>query len=81
MGGDLSYVFCEEEAAVPIKSYSPELIVIPLLKTEIENQEEEGEDEEEMVREFREEWMPRLHVVVVGPGLGRRESTMRVVGR
>ena len=26
-GSDLSYVFCHTEAAVPIKSYSPELII------------------------------------------------------
>ena len=29
MGGDLSYVFCAKQAAIPIKSYSPELMVTP----------------------------------------------------
>lgn len=27
-GGDLSFVFCSEQASIPIKSYSPELMVI-----------------------------------------------------
>lgn len=30
-GADLSHVFCTSDAAVVIKSYSPELIVHPLL--------------------------------------------------
>lgn len=31
VGADLSYVYCPEEASIPIKSYSPELIVLPYL--------------------------------------------------
>lgn len=34
MGCDLAYVFCTPDAAPVIKSYSPELIVLPSLKTE-----------------------------------------------
>lgn len=30
-GGDIAHVFCPEEASIPIKSYSPELIVHPCL--------------------------------------------------
>jgi len=30
-GADLSHIFCETSAAVPIKSYSPDLIVHPVL--------------------------------------------------
>ena len=29
-GSDLSFVFCAKEAALPIKSYSPELMVTPV---------------------------------------------------
>ena len=29
-GADLAYVFCAEEASVPIKCYSPELLVSPV---------------------------------------------------
>ena len=32
-GADLSHIFCIEEAAIPIKSYSPELIVHPYKPT------------------------------------------------
>ena len=32
-GADLSHVFCHTEAAIPIKSYSPELIVHPAFNT------------------------------------------------
>jgi ATP-dependent NAD(P)H-hydrate dehydratase len=31
VGADLAYVFTTAEASLPIKSYSPELIVLPLL--------------------------------------------------
>ncbi|XP_019500299.1 PREDICTED: ATP-dependent (S)-NAD(P)H-hydrate dehydratase [Hipposideros armiger] len=57
-GADLSHVFCTREAAPVIKSYSPELIVHPVL------------DSPDAVREV-EKWLPRLHALVVGPGLGR----------
>lgn len=31
-GGDLSYIFCSELASMPIKSYSPELMVTPIYR-------------------------------------------------
>ncbi|PVV02931.1 hypothetical protein BB560_002605 [Smittium megazygosporum] len=34
LGADLSYVYCEKDAATVIKSYSPELIVLPYLRLE-----------------------------------------------
>ncbi|XP_019299450.1 LOW QUALITY PROTEIN: ATP-dependent (S)-NAD(P)H-hydrate dehydratase [Panthera pardus] len=58
VGADLSHVFCTREAAPVIKSYSPELIVHPVL------------DSPSAVRDV-ETWLPRLHALVVGPGLGR----------
>uniref|UniRef100_A0A8C3W5C5 ATP-dependent (S)-NAD(P)H-hydrate dehydratase n=1 Tax=Catagonus wagneri TaxID=51154 RepID=A0A8C3W5C5_9CETA len=58
VGADLSHVFCTQEAAPVIKSYSPELIVHPVL------------DSPDAVRAVGE-WLPRLHALVVGPGLGR----------
>ena len=33
-GADLGFVLCSPKAAIPIKSYSPELIVLPLLPQE-----------------------------------------------
>uniref|UniRef100_A0A4X1U215 ATP-dependent (S)-NAD(P)H-hydrate dehydratase n=1 Tax=Sus scrofa TaxID=9823 RepID=A0A4X1U215_PIG len=58
VGADLSHVFCTQEAAPVIKSYSPELIVHPVL------------DSPDAARAVGE-WLPRLHALVVGPGLGR----------
>lgn len=34
MGADLAHVFCSKQAAGPIKSYSPELIVHPVFTYE-----------------------------------------------
>ncbi|XP_057563364.1 ATP-dependent (S)-NAD(P)H-hydrate dehydratase isoform X2 [Hippopotamus amphibius kiboko] len=60
VGADLSHVFCTQEAAPVIKSYSPELIVHPVL------------DSPDAVHDV-EKWLPRLHALVIGPGLGRDE--------
>jgi ATP-dependent NAD(P)H-hydrate dehydratase len=32
VGADLAFCFCADEASIPIKSYSPELVVIPVYK-------------------------------------------------
>lgn len=66
LGGDLAHVFCANEAAVVIKSYSPELIVHPIL------------DSENAVNEVSE-WLPRLHSLIIGPGLGRNASILNNV--
>ncbi|KAM9674586.1 ATP-dependent (S)-NAD(P)H-hydrate dehydratase isoform 2-T2 [Dama dama] len=65
-GADLSHVFCTQEAAPVIKSYSPELIVHPVL------------DSPDAVRDV-EQWLPRLHALVVGPGLGRDDVLLENV--
>ncbi|XP_040480538.1 ATP-dependent (S)-NAD(P)H-hydrate dehydratase isoform X3 [Ursus maritimus] len=65
-GADLSHVFCTQEAAPVIKSYSPELIVHPVL------------DRPSAVPNV-EEWLPRLHALVVGPGLGRDDTLLENV--
>ncbi|XP_049958781.1 ATP-dependent (S)-NAD(P)H-hydrate dehydratase [Schistocerca serialis cubense] len=70
VGCDLSHVFCCKEAAPVIKSYSPDLIVHPVL---------DAPDAPDQVFP----WLERLHVLVVGPGLGRNpkilDSTARIV--
>ncbi|XP_044284222.1 ATP-dependent (S)-NAD(P)H-hydrate dehydratase isoform X3 [Varanus komodoensis] len=63
VGADLSHVFCTKDAATVIKSYSPELIVHPVL------------DSPDAVHEV-EKWLPRLHSVVIGPGLGRDDRLL-----
>ncbi|XP_073470600.1 ATP-dependent (S)-NAD(P)H-hydrate dehydratase isoform X2 [Aquarana catesbeiana] len=63
VGADLSHVFCTKDAATVIKSYSPELIVHPVL------------DHPNALQEI-ENWLPRLHTLVIGPGLGRHDSIL-----
>ena len=60
-GADLVHVFCEREAGQVIKSYSPELIVHPVLDTEY-------------VLEEIDQWLPRLHCVVIGKRFANREA-------
>ena len=52
-GADLVHVMCEREAGQVIKSYSPELIVHPILDTEYALEE-------------IDQWMPRFHAIVLG---------------
>ncbi|GAA6013411.1 hypothetical protein JCM11491_006068 [Sporobolomyces phaffii] len=64
MGADLSHVICEPAAGNVIKTYSPDLIV----HTDL------GEDVgEEKVTEILKGILPRLHTLVIGPGLGRSQ--------
>ncbi|KAK4018388.1 ATP-dependent (S)-NAD(P)H-hydrate dehydratase [Daphnia magna] len=67
VGCDLVHVFCMKEAAPVIKSYSPELIVHPLL------------DSSNALKAISE-WLPRIHALIIGPGLGRDEATFKVLG-
>ncbi|KAJ8601579.1 hypothetical protein CTAYLR_005235 [Chrysophaeum taylorii] len=76
LGADLSWVFAAHEAAIPIKSYSPELIVLPTYKSEMD----EASVRSTLVATV-EPWLDRLHGLVVGPGLGRRSSVMDGVSR
>ncbi|RDX56402.1 Ribokinase-like protein [Lentinus brumalis] len=64
IGADLSHVICSPTAANAIKSYSPDLIVHPILR---EDQTPEA------VRPTLSSLLSRLHVLIVGPGLGREE--------
>ncbi|XP_002128923.2 ATP-dependent (S)-NAD(P)H-hydrate dehydratase isoform X1 [Ciona intestinalis] len=65
-GADLAHVFCSKSASTVIKSYSPELIVHPLL------------DAPNAVT-LMDEWLPRIHSHVIGPGLGRVDATLNTV--
>ncbi|KAF8077477.1 hypothetical protein N665_1034s0016 [Sinapis alba] len=74
IGADLSHVFCTKDAAPVIKSYSPELIVHPVLEESytISNfsEEERRQVQEKVVGEV-DKWMERFDCLVIGPGLGR----------
>lgn len=69
VGADLAHVFCVAEAATPIKAYSPDLIVHPLLRA--------GEGDASAAADAVAQWFPALHALVVGPGLGRDETVLR----
>lgn len=63
VGADLVHVFCAKAAAQPIKSYSPDLIVHPVL------------DRPDAVAEISK-WLDRLHLLVIGPGLSQDAVVM-----
>ncbi|VDP05062.1 unnamed protein product [Soboliphyme baturini] len=62
-GADLVHIICPPEASLVIKSYSPELIVHPIVRSDF------GSDEAKQLLE-------RINVLILGPGLGRRFETM-----
>ncbi|KAI0311108.1 Ribokinase-like protein [Amylostereum chailletii] len=71
VGVDLSHVICSPTAAGAIKSYSPDLIVHPILR------------EDAALSSVRSELsglLSRLHVLIIGPGLGR-EAYMQSFAR
>ncbi|CAI5737466.1 unnamed protein product [Hyaloperonospora brassicae] len=81
-GADLCHIFCVEEAAVPIKCYSPELIVHPLLRSEASLAGVEKPKRFGILSEAVEkiaQVLPRLDVLVIGPGLGRDASVQEIV--
>ncbi|OAV99660.1 hypothetical protein PTTG_25245 [Puccinia triticina 1-1 BBBD Race 1] len=65
LGTDLSHVICEPSASMVIKTYSPDLMVHSYLSSP-----EHPEAYAAHQKEF-DQLMGRLHVLVVGPGLGR----------
>jgi len=79
LGADISHVFCEESAAAAIKSYSPELIVHPYLfrSTGLDTKATSIERSVERIGEF----LPRLHALVIGPGLGKDPKVLETVER
>lgn len=112
LGGDLCYIFTADEAAGPIKGYSPELMVTSVYSAKAlgvgrrtSGATEEGgggkgssvlrlfnrtvgrgreEEEEALVTRFVEQvtsFFPKLHVLVVGPGLGRDPLVMEATHR
>lgn len=81
LGCDLSYVFCEPSAAPTIKSYSPNLMVSPILRSTAsisQAQKDKDASGEELAKPILD-MLPRLHVLVIGPGLGRDTVTQKQV--
>ncbi|XP_022979515.1 ATP-dependent (S)-NAD(P)H-hydrate dehydratase [Cucurbita maxima] len=71
IGADLSHVFCTKDAAPVIKSYSPELIVHPVLEESYSVRDEEKKFTAERVLAEVDKWLERFDCLVIGPGLGR----------
>ena len=67
-GSDLSHVFCHTEAAIPIKSYSPELIVHPAFNI----------FSNETLLSKTKRWFKSMNSILIGPGLGREEDTKKI---
>jgi ATP-dependent NAD(P)H-hydrate dehydratase len=74
-GADIVHVFCPPSAATVIKGFSPDLVVHPLLV----DSSMAGVSAEAGAAEIAP-WLSRLHVLIVGPGLGRDDVTMDCVG-
>ena len=57
-GADLSHIFTpDKDALIPIKCYSPEIIVHPATHSS------------DLIK-----WLPSIHSMVIGPGLGRENK-------
>ncbi|KAJ9157255.1 ATP-dependent (S)-NAD(P)H-hydrate dehydratase [Pleurostoma richardsiae] len=93
LGCDMSHVICTPAAATVIKSYSPNLMVHPLMRQSPSPTASLPGSEEDPAGASRTEtdpaaissriidMLPRLHVLVVGPGLGRDPLMHATVSR
>lgn len=69
VGADMSHILCTEGAATVIKSYSPNLMVHPYLRENIKTP----------LPQKARDLLTRMHVVVVGPGLGRDPALLEQI--
>lgn len=74
-GGDLVNVFTAKEALIPIKSYSPELMVTSLYNTE-EIESLENTSIQTLLFNKLQPHLSKLHSIVIGPGLGRHPKLL-----
>ncbi|KAF2201765.1 Ribokinase-like protein [Delitschia confertaspora ATCC 74209] len=68
LGCDMSHVICEPGAGAVIKTYSPNLMVHPYMRQSKNLAQSESLD---TVSTEVVSMLSRLHVIVIGPGLGR----------
>ncbi|KAK2868080.1 hypothetical protein FQN49_003185 [Arthroderma sp. PD_2] len=76
-GCDMSHVICEPSAATVIKTYSPNLMVHPILQSTSSVQDGSSNNISHHVKPILD-FLPRLHVLVIGPGLGRDPLTQKI---
>lgn len=79
LGCDLSHVICTPGAAAVIKTYSPNLMVHPLMHQSSGPGDADADAERAAARIV--DLLPRLHVLVVGPGIGRDPLMLATVAR
>ncbi|KAJ5320155.1 hypothetical protein PENANT_c025G00729 [Penicillium antarcticum] len=78
LGCDMSHVLCERSAAPVIKGYSPNLMVHPLLPSRDTINGHVSFDAPTLAAPIVD-MLSRLHALVIGPGLGRDEVTLKIV--
>ncbi|KAF9433157.1 hypothetical protein BGZ76_009815 [Entomortierella beljakovae] len=80
LGADLCHIICDEDSASAIRSYSPDLIVHPYIRTRVTS---DCEDERKRNIIWAQTYddigsiLKRIHVLVVGPGLSRDKSMLQ----
>ncbi|KAF3204173.1 hypothetical protein TWF679_009915 [Orbilia oligospora] len=79
LGADLSHIICEPNAAGVIKTYSPNLMVHPYMLQSNHLPPDSKENAESLSKRIIG-MLDRLHVIVVGPGLGRDELMLKTAG-
>ena len=67
-GSDLSHVFCHKESAIPIKTYSPELIVHPGFDLSTND----------ILLKKTERWFKSMNSILIGPGIGREPDIEKI---
>lgn len=82
-GAELLYLCTAEEATLPIKTYSPELMVSSIYSfARMSDRDAEVRGmEQQALAEKMMEVMPRLHSLCIGPGLGRHDGVLAAVAR
>lgn len=82
-GCDLSYVICTKSASTPIKSYTPEIIVFPYVYEEDQSGKSGLNTDQEVNRCVKsiEDLFPRLHALVLGPGMGRSKPALDIAAK
>ena len=91
-GADLATVFTAQEAATPLKTYSPELMVQAVYSAADCSDDDDDDDDdngtgtkksekqliERMVSSVTD-GLERTHCLVIGPGMGRNRTVMKAV--
>ncbi|KAJ2256414.1 hypothetical protein GGH98_001524 [Coemansia sp. RSA 454] len=76
LGTDIAYVICEKDAGTVIKSYSPDVIVAPYLRS-VDNPDRTLDDVQSKI----ERVLDKVHAVSVGSGLGTDTNIAESVRR